>query len=247
MIKMEIYDMHCHLNELEENELEEIFKNNIKVVAVSEDTKSLNKIIELSNIYPKNVIPCGGFHPWMIKEGKIDEAKTVLKIVQKNGLKCIGEVGIDKRFLSEDTYKIQEEIFLSYVNLAKELNSMINIHSPNAWSEVLNILKNKEIERAMFHWYTGPLNLINQIISQGYVISLNVALMIQTKHQKIIDETPLSNVVLESDGPYNYHGIRLSPLMLYKFVDFISDIKKVERDNIILTTSKNAKKLLNLP
>ncbi|MGC8573300.1 MAG: TatD family deoxyribonuclease [Caldisphaera sp.] len=243
---MEIYDMHCHLNEFQENELEEIFKSNIKVVAVSEDIKSLNKIIELSYSYPKNVIPCGGFHPWMIKEGKTEEVKIILKIIEKNGLKCIGEVGIDKRFLSEDTYKMQEEIFLLFVNLAKELNAMINIHSPNAWNEVLNILKNKEVKKAMFHWYTGPLTLIDQIIREDYVISLNAALMIQKKYQKIIENTPLSSVVLESDGPYNYHGVRLSPLMLYKFIDFISGIKKVERNTIISTTSKNAMKLLSL-
>lgn len=241
---MEIYDMHCHLNEFDDKEIEDMMKNNIKIVAVSEDVKSLKRILELSKSYPKKIIPCGGFHPWMIKNGNIDDHKEILNIVEKEGLNCIGEVGIDKRFLDETTYKLQEEIFISYVKLAKELNSFLNIHSPNAWNEVLDILVKEEIEKAMFHWYTGPINLIKEITSRGYVISLNVALMIQKKHQNIIKETPLTNVVVESDGPYNYHGVRLTPLMIFEFIDFISKFVNINKIELIEIINKNSLNLL---
>ncbi|AFZ71105.1 Mg-dependent DNase [Caldisphaera lagunensis DSM 15908] len=241
---MEIYDMHCHLNEFDDKEIEEIIKNDIKIVAVSEDVKSLKRILELSKSFTGKIIPCGGFHPWMIKNGNLDDHKEILNIIEKEGLNCIGEVGIDKRFLDESTYKLQEEIFISYVKLAKELNSFLNIHSPSAWNEVFVVLEKEGIEKAMFHWYTGPTSLINEITNKGYIISLNVALMIQKKHQNIIKETPLANAVVESDGPYNYHGVRLTPLMIFEFIDFISKLINVNKKELNEIFNRNSINLL---
>ena len=241
---MEIYDMHCHLNEFDDKEIEDLMKNDIKIVAVSEDVKSLKRILEISKSYDEKIIPCGGFHPWTIKNGNIDDNKEILKMVEKEGLNCIGEVGLDKRFLDESTYKIQEEIFISYVKLAKELNSFLNIHSPNAWNDVLTILEKEGIKKAMFHWYTGPTNLIKEITNRGYMISLNVALMIQKKHQIIIKETPIVNAVVESDGPYNYHGIRLTPLMIFDFIDFITKLINIDKIKLTEILNKNSLNLL---
>ncbi|MDP8002590.1 MAG: TatD family hydrolase [Caldisphaera sp.] len=228
-----LYDMHCHLNEFSNSDLSKIFENKIKVVAVSEELESLRKIMELADVYKGYVIPCGGFHPWILDKMLIDQSDEIIKFIERHDLNCIGEVGIDKRFMKQETFKKQEEIFLKFVNLSKEMDIMINIHSPNAWKEVLEILVKNDVRRAMFHWYTGPIELIEDIAKNNYAISLNVALMLQKKHIDIIKNTPKEHMVLESDGPYNYHGIKLSPLMISELVDFIAKTKNMERDEVI--------------
>ncbi len=244
MGKGKIYDMHCHASQLNREEMEGIIKENITIVGVSEDIESLRKTIEISHLYQGNIIVCAGLHPWKVKDGYTSQAEYIIKEVEKRDLRCIGEVGLDKRFLQSNTYEKQREVFMKFVRLAKDLDILINIHSPNAWNEVLNMLIENDVKRAMFHWYTGPVSLMEKIAENNYAISLNVALMLNKKHVDIVKASPKEHIVFESDAPYVYHGVRLSPLMIRSFVPFISKVKGIPENEIVELSLKKSSFLL---
>lgn len=106
----------------------------------------------------------------------------------------------------------------------------MNIHAAGAWNEVLELLRRYDIEKALIHWYTGPLNLIDEIISMNYYISINAALKIQEKHRKIVIYTPLNHILTESDGPYDYRGLKLEPLLVKDAVEWIARLKRQSID-----------------
>lgn len=55
----------------------------------------------------------------------------------------------------------------------------------------------------IFHWYSGPLNLIPQIIERGYYFSINEAMTQSVNGRKIISAIPKDRILTESDAPYN--------------------------------------------
>jgi Mg-dependent DNase len=112
--------------------------------------------------------------------------------------------------------------------MAKEYDLVLNIHSPDAWREVYDMVTRVDVDKVIFHWYTGPLDLIGDVTEQGYYISVNAALKIQEKSRRVAEVVPLRFMLTESDGPYEYRGIRLTPLMIRELVPEIAKIKGVD-------------------
>ncbi|MGH4140482.1 TatD family hydrolase [Clostridium sp.] len=116
--------------------------------------------------------------------------------------KYIGEVGLDfsKKFNSH--MNLQIEIFNYICKKSAEFNKILSIHSRNAEQEVLNILKINNIKFAVFHWYTGDLNLIDKIIEEGYYFSVNSSMLRNEKGRNIISRIPIERILIETDGPF---------------------------------------------
>lgn len=242
MIKTRYYDMHIHLYEYKEPE--EALPPETLLVAVSDDLESLHKTIEIARSY-SNIVPCAGYHPWNFKSnGSLSEAHEVARWAYRYDLGCVGEVGLDKKFLSKSTLPLQVEVFHLLLELAVDTGSYVTIHSPGAWREALALLVDVGVEKAMFHWYTGPLSLIDEITSNGYYISINPAIRIQEKHARVAEYTPLKHIVFESDGPYLYKGMRLGPGMIPGSISIVADLKKTSPQRVEEAAALNSMRLL---
>ena len=55
----------------------------------------------------------------------------------------------------------------------------------------------------IFHWYSGPIKLIPDILAQGYYFSVNEAMTLSKNGRAIIDRIPRERMLTESDAPYN--------------------------------------------
>lgn len=217
-------DAHIHCVELES--LSSI-DSDILAVCVSDDLASSMKTLEISE-KNKNVIPCIGVHPWVIHEHSLSETKRFIEDTLKNhDVKCLGEVGLDKKFHAE-TFDKQIEFFKLFIEYAREYNLVLNLHAAGAWREVFNLVYHNGIDKAYFHWYTGPLDLLKDITSIGYLIGINAALEIQEKHRSIVEHVDLKYILTESDAPYEYRGLKLTPSHVKKLVALIAGIKGVD-------------------
>ncbi len=241
-----IYDMHCHLHEYSLSEVEEILSNakDTVIVAVSEDVESFLKTIEYYQIFPERIIPCAGFHPWSIRERSLSEAEELARLAVRHGIACIGEVGLDAKFLPLETWDAQVKIVRLFLRTASEIDAYVTLHAPNAWRPLLEILVEEGVRKAMFHWYTGPLNLIDEIVSYGYKISLNPAIKIQEKHRKVARHAPLESIVFESDGPYKYRGLRLDPRMIPESIKIVAELRGTKPETVAEAARENSARLL---
>lgn len=243
MIVAKYYDMHIHLYEYEDPEAAASTPGTL-LVAVSDDQASLYKTVELSHSYD-NVIPCAGYHPWNLKNGgSIQEALEVARTAYRLGIHCIGEVGLDTKFLPSPTLPMQEEIFKVFLDLARELDAYVTIHSPGAWGRVLSMLVDAGVGKAMFHWYTGPLSLIDEIVAVNYYVSINPAIAIQEKHRRVAEIAPLDHMVFESDGPYVYRGVRLGPELIPRSISLVAELKGVPEEIVREVAARNSHRLL---
>ncbi len=240
-----LLDAHCHLHEYSDDEISEfVEKLGIAIIAVSDDLESSNRTLELSKRFSR-IIPALGMHPWEVSPERLDEVEAVIQLVYRNRdvVRMLGEIGLDRRFRGS-TIAYQYEVFTKFLEVARELQLGVTVHSVDTWDEVLRLLQRYDIPIAVFHWYTGPLDLIKEIGNAGYMISINPAISVQEKHRRVASIAPLEMILVESDGPYNYRGMRLGPHMLEETVRHIAEAKKMSVDEVRSAIIENGMKLV---
>lgn len=238
-----ISDAHCHLHEFSDSDISLISMLNIDVIAVSDDYSSSVRTLTIAKKY-KWVIPAIGLHPWSIKINSIEEANNVseLALNKDNNIRVLGEIGIDKRFKPE-TFTYQLQIFKLFIDIAKEINAVLNVHAAGAWEEVLTLLTRSDIPTAIIHWYTGPKELLKDIVDRGLYITINPTVIIQQKHREIARSAPLDIILVESDAPYIYRGMPLHPKNVFDVISYIANIRNMNTEELCHIISNNYIKL----
>ncbi|HEW63919.1 TatD family hydrolase [Fervidicoccus fontis] len=217
-------DAHTHAYEYEEKSLSN-YEKEFLLIAVSDDAESSKRTVKLSEDF-KAVYPCVGIHPWNVSRSSREDIKTIENMLENSESPCLGEVGLDAR-MHPETFERQKEFFASFLDIAREYDAILNIHALDAWELVYELITKKEINRAIFHWYNGPIELMQKIQETGYYISINVALKMQKKHEEVARKADLKKLLTESDGPYIYKGTLLKTEMIPEAIKYLAEIKGV--------------------
>ncbi len=238
---MKYVDSHIHLNDYtSEDLLRYCGRRDLELITVSEDLKSSLTNISLMERC-QNVQAAVGVHPWVVGKISSEEFSEVIKLIDR--VRFVGEVGLDKRFVPE-TFRTQVEVF---VNILKEVESRgkgLLLHAAGAWKEVLSLVDRSSVGVAVIHWYTGPTDLIKRVEDLGYYIGVNAALLRQAKAREVVRQAPLELLLTESDGPYEYRGLRLGPDLIPSLVSEVATIKGVKPGDVLQEVYNNYTELL---
>lgn len=235
-----LIDTHAHLDEVQDPEeaLKKAQDAGVQaVVGVGTDLASNEKILHLADRFPNFVLPAVGLHPWRL-EG-IDP-QALLGFIEKELPRCValGEVGLD--FALKTPGEKQEEVLQGLLDIALREKKPVLLHARRAWAEALWILEKRRVERAIFHWYSGPLDILHQVIAQGYWVSATPAVAYSAKHRLAIQAASLDQLVLETDAPEPYLGIKSEPKDLLKTLRSVSELKGRSPAEIALHTYRNS-------
>jgi len=233
------FDAHCHLHEFDEEEIKS-FKDFI-IVAVADDLETSNKTLTLAQKHG-NILPCIGIHPWVVDKTPMSHLRDLERLLANHEVAGIGEVGLDKKFVP-NTYSRQLEFFKAFIKMAVDYDLPMNIHAPDAWRDVYELLIRHDVDKAVIHWYTGPLDLLEEIVGKGYYISINPAIELQKKHMRIAVEVDLRAMLVESDGPYEYRGLKLTPKMIPKLIALIADMRRIRVQELQSMVEMNFRRL----
>jgi len=238
-----LVDSHIHLHEYGEDWMK-YCDGKYLMLAVSDDISSSTMTIEISKKC-EFVIPAIGVHPWNVSQLDTGYAlESIEKLVTENNLLFLGEVGLDRTFHPE-TLDLQVRVFEGLLKTARDYGLGLSVHAAGAWRDALTLLKKYRAPAAVFHWYTGPLELIQEVIDEGYFIGINPALLIQKKHEVVLERTPIEFVLTESDGPYSYRGLTLGPELLDALLKRISEVKSMELKEVSEQVTKSFRRLVS--
>lgn len=100
---------------------------------------------------------------------------------------------------------IETELIANGITGKDEVNTYTDfvLHSRKAERELFDLLCEYEMENVVFHWYSGPTELIPEIISKGYYFSVNEAMTVSKNGCSIIEKIPRNRILTETDAPYN--------------------------------------------
>ena len=141
-----------------------------------------------------------GLHPLLSVEGK-SQLSLFNELV--NQTSYIGEIGLDFSRHGIASKNDQIDVLNEVLSSIRGKKKIVSVHSRRAENELLSLLKEYEIQNVVFHWYSGPLNIIPSIIEQGYYFSVNEAMCISKNGRTIIERIPNDRVLTETDAPYN--------------------------------------------
>jgi TatD DNase family protein len=99
----------------------------------------------------------------------------------------------------------------------------------------------------VFHWFSGPEELIPAIASEGYYMSASPALLSNPYHVKVIQQVPLSHLLLETDAPVRYGDLTARPVHVLRTLEEASRIKNMPIEEIAEKTTHNARVCFDLP
>lgn len=141
-----------------------------------------------------------GLHPLKAVEGKAQLA-LFRKLVGQTSY--IGEIGLDFSREGVATKDEQLEVLRDVLSAIRGKKKVVSVHSRKAEKDLLELLCEYEIESVIFHWYSGPVNLIPTILEQGYYFSVNEAMCLSKNGRAIIEKIPQDRLLTETDAPYN--------------------------------------------
>jgi TatD DNase family protein len=193
-------DTHCHIDLYPNPELilEECEKAGFPILSMT------NLPSHFERGYPffqnrNKVRQALGMHPLYAQHHKKEFPKFISNLIKTS---YIGEVGLDFSKDGIGTKEIQIQTFESILNIIAGQKKLLSIHSRRAEKEVLDLLMKYRIRNAIFHWYSGPLHLVESILNEGYYLSVNAAMVKSELGRSVISKMPLGFLLTETDGPF---------------------------------------------
>lgn len=247
-----LIDTHSHLEEIENLDLSvSRARNNgvAAIIAVGQDYESNCQVLEMAEKYKSYVFPALGLHPGRL--GAV--AATLDRELQfiednVNSIVAIGEIGLDykKDLVKTASKDLQKEAFRQVLGLAAKYNKPVSVHSRYSWRDCFSLVSDCGVKKAVFHWYTGPSNVLDDILNHGYLLSVTLAAEYHYEHKRAVKEAPLDRLMLETDSPVTYRGHKAGPEDVIKSLTATSELKQIAPDIIAEKTTENAVKFFNL-
>lgn len=254
-------DCHCHISASDfDKDIDEVIEGSKKaglvaLLAVAEHAGEFAKVIELSQRFPGFIFPCLGVHPVQEVSPEqhrgacLQDLDAALPLIHthKDQLVAIGEVGLDftPRYIKSDVDKEnQRQVLVQQAQLAKELDLPLNVHSRSAGRPTITLLKELGADKVLLHAFDGKPSVALEGVKAGYFFSIPPSI-IRSDQQKLVEQLPLENILLETDSPAlgPEKRVRNEPRNIAVSAEYISKVKGVSLQTVMEVTTQNALRL----
>ena len=250
---MRIIDTHCHLNdEALFNDLDNVINRALnagveKMVVIGWDEASSKLAVQIAEQYDF-IYAVIGFHPENIFDINDDILYKTLELYKNPRVVGIGEIGLDYHWTKDpEKRELQKEYFIKQIDFANKVGLPISIHSREAFSDTLDILKaHKPLYGGVIHCYSGSVENIDDIINLNLYIGLDgpVTFTNSKTPKKVAAEVPLEKLVVETDCPYlSPHPLRGTvnePANISLIVDEIANIRQMSKKHLLDALYQNS-------
>lgn len=249
---MNIIDTHAHIDQLEDFEgamARAAAAGVTDIMAMSVDLASMRRVLELSGRTRSPRIHAAlGIHPGTINP---DEQTEAVQFMRTNAgrVKAIGETGLDYWYKwvrkNETERRKQKDSFAVHLQTAQEYNLPIVIHSRGAWRDCLSMTKESGVKRALFHWYSGPLDILAGILTAGYYVSTSPSVGYSPESRAAMAEAPVDRILIETDSPVRYKDgeaeFLAEPKDVLRTLTALAALKNIDMNTLGARVNQNAR------
>lgn len=251
----QIIDTHCHYDDNafdidRDTLLPEILSDIRGSVHASTDEKSSLFGIETAERF-KNFYTSVGFHPESMENLPKSPFETTINLARRSKkVVAIGEIGLDYHYDGYDRNK-QLDLFVSQLEVAKDLGLPVIIHLRDATEDGLEILKRYK-PKGVMHCFSGSAEIAREVVKLGMYVSFTGVLTFKNarKAVKACEAVPIERLLLETDCPYMapepYRGKRCDSRMIRFTAEKMAEIKGVAPLDMIKIAAENSCGLFGL-
>ena len=219
------------------------------IVNVSASLGSVKSTLALAEEYPF-IYAAVGIHPDEVGELNEENFAWLQEQCRHPNTVAVGEIGLDY-YWDKENHETQKYWFGRQMDLAKELELPIIVHSREACADTLEEIKKAHTPKlkGVIHCFSYAPETAREYLEMGYYIGVGGVVTFKNakKLKEVVKMLPPERILLETDCPYlapvPNRGKRNSSLNLPYVAEAVAELKGMETEEVIRITNENARKL----
>lgn len=255
-----IFETHAHYDDRHFDQNREELLSSLpaagigRVVNIGADIESSDSSVELAAKYDY-IYAAVGVHPSDAEQLNEETFAHIRDLSFKDKVVAIGEIGLDYYWVKDVELRYHQRYwFRRQIDLARERQLPIVIHSREAAQDTLDIAKEERIGDigGVVHCYAYSVEHAREYLNMGMYLGIGGVLTYKNSRvlKEVVAFAPLTSLVLETDSPYltpvPNRGKINSSLNLPYVMQAIADIKGVTLQEVEDVTWENAMKLYRM-
>jgi TatD DNase family protein len=256
-VTLRLIDTHAHLNMPDfDADLGEVVSRASssgveRILDIGTDVPSSRKALSLSRIHP-SIHAAAGIHPHEASKASNADLDEIELLLREPKVVALGEIGLDYHY-NHSPGDVQQSLFRKQIEIGIGAGKPLIIHVREAMPDALRILRETGLRpmKGVFHCFGGSLPDALSVLEMGFYISFTGVITFRNFSRKdVVSGVPLDRILLETDCPYMapvpMRGKRNEPAMLVHTVKHLSEMLRIEEEELASRTSANAATLFGL-
>ena len=253
-----IFDTHAHYDDEAFDEDRDRVLMGLKeagvgtVLNVGASMASSESTLALTEQYPF-VYGSAGVHPSETAELEEEKFQRLCEILKNPKILAVGEIGLDY-YWEEPEHEIQKKWFLRQLELARQMQLPVIIHSRDAAKDTLDMMKEARAGEigGVIHCFSYGTGIAREYLNMGFFLGIGGVLTFKNakKLKEVAAYAPIEQIVLETDCPYMaptpHRGTRNTSANLPYVVNALAEIKGILPEQVIEITEQNARRLYRM-
>ena len=246
-------DTHCHLSIEDYDNIDSVIKDNLeagvkKIIVSACNKRTLNAALDLSSKYDCVYVTLG-YHPEEASLVTNEDLEILKKLLKTFKVVGVGEIGLDYHY-GKENIELQKQLFEKQLSIAEELKLPVVIHSRDAVSDTINILKKYKVI-GVIHCFSGSFETASIYIKMGFKLGIGGVVTFKNSNlYTVVSRVGIDNIVLETDAPYltpePYRGKQNSSKYIPIIAEKIAQILNISVEDVASHTTKTASDLFDL-
>lgn len=246
-------DSHAHLDRYTDREVAGLVRRAraagvARIVTVGSGIGSSRRAAALARRYPGHVVAAAGIHPRHAGGLDIDALARLLD-EQRDVVRAVGEIGLDRSGAVGTPLKMQTVAFTLQLRLAAERNLPVLIHAAGANRFVAPLLRDfrGRLPAVIIHYFTGAEDYLRPYLELDCYISFGRLLLKREQHalRRLVPLVPAARLLAETDS-YPLAGRTTEPRDLVPLVRLLARLRGEPVRSLARQTTANLDRALHL-
>jgi TatD DNase family protein len=216
-------------------------------ITVGTSLEDSRAAIELAGLY-EGMYATVGIHPHEAKSADAAALDELTRLGRSSKVVAIGETGLDFHY-NFSKQPDQRRVFIAHLEIARELNLPVIVHSRNAFDETVEILDRdgRGLKGVVFHCFSGSAEQAKSLLSRGYHMSFTGVVTFKNAQatRDAARVVPLDRLMVETDCPYMCpEPVRNQkpnePALMVHTARCLAEVKGVKMDSLAEATTQTA-------
>ena len=253
-----IFDTHAHYDDEQFNEDRVELLNSMEeqgvgtIINVSATYNSCRKVIALAKEYPF-VYAAVGIHPDEVGSLNEETFAQMKELFKEEKVVAVGEIGLDY-YWDNEPREVQKKWFIRQLELARELDLPVLIHSREAAADTMEIMKeHAKGLSGVIHCYSYSKEMAQEYIKMGFYIGVGGVggadeMAANTVYSHTRPDGRNFNTVTDCPymAPEPNRGKRNNSAYIRYVAEKIAELKGITYEEVVEQTEKNARDMYRL-
>jgi TatD DNase family protein len=189
-----------------------------------------------------------GVHPHDAEKATEETFQHLRTLAQHPKVVAFGEIGLDYHY-DFSPRDVQQEVFRRQLSIATAVRKPIVIHTREAWSSTVEILRTEWRGEGIFHCFTGDPEQARQALDLGFHLAFGGVLTFPNAGpvRESARIAPRDRLLLETDAPYlapvPHRGKRNEPAFLLDTARKLAEVRGEDLELLAAATTENFRRL----